>query len=424
MYRIIKTAFVVVFFAISFSTANAYTYETTSQTSVWTGRANLTQDGLATEFGNLGTVKIPFTIVLKAPATRTFNSNYLFISLRCGVSSYMTLDASTIASQSYNATTKEVTVNVNQHFWDSHYGSCSAQYLDTIRLSVGDSTTPAMSWIGSTEDPIAGGDAVWTNTSGTGNASDSFITDLYVDVIYTQVPTVSITTPTGALTGDFTDFKLSMFTGTEGFNGKSGVLYGTSTPPTTYNDTFATNFDYTNAVTKNKTYAVYIKKNTPLIAGNYYAQGYIKNSLGVTIATSTITSFSIDNGSPIDTGVNSTTTALSTSTSVVLTCDPNSGLFQNSFCNLFICLFKPSDGTFDRYNGIWDMMSVKPPLGYFTQIKNSMENIDNATSSAFTFEDMSQLNGSLFDDLKDGVAMLLWFMFGIWIFNRFRHIQL
>jgi hypothetical protein len=168
----------------------------------------------------------------------------------------------------------------------------------------------------------------------------------------------------------------------------------------------------------------YILKNTPLW-GNYYARAYVKNLAGDRIAQSDIVQFGTVGSTTRYTGsaIDSTTAPNSTSTDQVITCDETDGLFANSLCNLGVYLFQPEAGAFDNYKGLWETISKKPPFGYFTAIQGSFNSL-NASTSAYTIEDTTAINGSIFTPLKNGVAFLLWFAFGMWIFNRFRHITL
>jgi len=256
-------------------------------------------------------------------------------------------------------------------------------------------------------------------TCGAGNTQPK--ADIYLSINNAITgPTLTWTYPTASasLAGDFTDWRYQMTTGS-GFTGKAGIRYGTTTAMTDWVDIHTQN-EYAGAY-PNTSWGVYQKKSNLLTSGTYYAQVFIQNASSTDIATSTTISFTIGGGSITYNGVNSVDMPTSTSTDLIITCDPNSGFFTNSLCNMGVYLFKPSSGVFDVWSGLWTVISAKPPLGYFTKTKEAIEGINTATTSAFTFEDVSALDDNIFTPLRTGVALLLWFMFGIWLFNRFRH---
>jgi len=233
-------------------------------------------------------------------------------------------------------------------------------------------------------------------------------------------PTLTWTYPTASasLGGDFTDWRYQLTTGS-GFVGREGVRYGTTTAMTDWGDSFTQNS--VAGTLPNTSWGVYMKKSNLLAPGTYYAQVYIQNASSTDIATSEMISFTVGSGSITYNGSNAVDMPTSTSTDLIITCDPNSGFFTNSLCNMTVYLFKPSSGVFDTWSGLWTVISAKPPMGYFTKTKEALEGINTATSSAFTFEDVSALDDNIFTPLRTGVAFLLWFMFGIWLFNRLRH---
>jgi len=270
---------------------------------------------------------------------------------------------------------------------------------------------------------------------GTGNyfaydadySSNNDMPDAYHTVEATEEPaTIDLLFPQNgqSYADDFSHWKIGLSTGSTGFSGYWGVRYGASTSTmTTSDDTHLFGGSFVGGATSTK----YIPKSTPS-NGYTYAQAFIANVAGTDIAVSDIISFGANGytsptrytGAPLG---GSDGAPVSTSTALVITCDDTDGLFANSLCKLGVYFFKPSDDVFNNYNSLWAMISAKPPLGYFTKSKEALETLNNSTSTAFTFEDVSELGDSVFTPLRTGIAFLLWFMFGIWIFNRFRHLQ-
>ena len=118
------------------------------------------------------------------------------------------------------------------------------------------------------------------------------------------------------------------------------------------------------------------------------------------------------------------TSTITTSTPIQITCDPNSGFFTYSFCNVFLYLFVPSTDSFNRFTTISEQIGNKPPIGYFTQIKNVLSNINASGTPVFNIGNYTPLNNSIFTPLKTGMTWLLWLFFTVVIFNRIRHLNL
>jgi hypothetical protein len=114
-----------------------------------------------------------------------------------------------------------------------------------------------------------------------------------------------------------------------------------------------------------------------------------------------------------------------TSTDITITCDPESGFFSNSLCNIFVYLFKPSDTSFNNFVFLYDTIKTKPPFGYLISATNAWGTLSTSSTSTFSFATSTALlNDTIFSPLRIGVSLLLWFLLGMWIFNRFRHFQL
>ena len=139
-------------------------------------------------------------------------------------------------------------------------------------------------------------------------------------------------------------------------------------------------------------------------------------------ATSSLISFNI-NSPYIPPTYITMPTSTATSSEWVITCDNVSGFFTQSLCYLGQYLFIPKTSDLIRYTDLWNEISIKPPFGYFSLIKNSLSNISTSTTSTFELSGVASLS-NFFNPIKTGVSMLLWFLFGFWIFHRFRHIQL
>jgi len=260
-------------------------------------------------------------------------------------------------------------------------------------------------------------------TCGAGNTQTKADIYLSVNNAYTA-PSIDFTFPVNgqSYADDFSHWQLALNSGSAGFSGYWGVRYGNSTSTMTNQDDTSV---FGVSLSANSTSTQYIQKGGAL-GGYTYAQAFIANISGVDIATSTTIYFGANGftsptrytGTPIAGGA-----PASTSTDLIITCDETDGLFQNSMCKLLVYLFKPSDGSFNVWANLWTTISRKPPFGYFTRSKEALEGINTSTSSAFVFEDMEALATPVFTPLRNGVAMLLWFLFGVWGFTRLKHLQ-
>jgi hypothetical protein len=143
---------------------------------------------------------------------------------------------------------------------------------------------------------------------------------------------------------------------------------------------------------------------TTILAGNasYFYQAYLKN------ASSTFYSTDIKNFYTIATPYpNATTSPIDTS----IECD-------NVFCVVLVKLFKPSIGSLTRFSNLKTIIENKPPFGYFTSIKNALNNFNASATPAFALTQVSSLMTNVLNPLRIGLTWVLWVMFGIWIIKR------
>lgn len=172
-----------------------------------------------------------------------------------------------------------------------------------------------------------------------------------------------------------------------------------------------------------------LSKNTALPSGNYFARSelwYVADEDGdgdleaseVTILASDEIEFSIDPFSPATYEDPST----ATTTDLTVTCDPDSGFFQESLCKMNQTLFIPDPDAVRQFEGLGDEVRNKPPWGYFFVVKDELNKLKSTTTEAYSMPDTSALD-STFDDLKTTVSVILWFVFAVWIVTRFKHIN-
>ena len=171
-----------------------------------------------------------------------------------------------------------------------------------------------------------------------------------------------------------------------------------------------------------------IYKPSALGLGTWYAQAelrYFTNIYdeGTLVTSSSIISFIIDRGFGA-TGSWGSPTSTASSSEWTLTCDQSDGFFAKSLCFLAQALFIPSNDSTSIFQNVGDLVKTKPPMGYFTQIKNAISNLSSTASSTLSLPDLSGMNSTLFNPLKAILQLGLWFLFGFWLFNRMRHLEL
>lgn len=114
----------------------------------------------------------------------------------------------------------------------------------------------------------------------------------------------------------------------------------------------------------------------------------------------------------------------STISNLNATCDASSNFFSQSLCKMFITLFIPSQESLSQFDGIADLITKKPPVGYFGQIKLAFESFATSTlaSEEFSFStfigDFAPISA-----LRTGLGWLFWLLFAFWIFHRLRHLD-
>jgi hypothetical protein len=98
------------------------------------------------------------------------------------------------------------------------------------------------------------------------------------------------------------------------------------------------------------------------------------------------------------------------------TCE-NLDIFSGALCRVITFLFVPSATSLSQFSNLKDLISVKPPFGYWTSVKNYLATLNSTSTPAFSLtaeiEDIS-----IFGTLKTALAWILWIFFGFWIIKR------
>lgn len=244
--------------------------------------------------------------------------------------------------------------------------------------------------------------------------------DTTEEALYGFQNTIAITYPPNATsTPDFGNFLLNWYALTPAST-YVWVGYGATSTAWTFTDE-------SGAGTENQNTNVVFPKMNLLNQGSYYAQAklfeYDANYNKIYLATSSLISFDILAGTYIP-FFYPTPTSTASSTEWSFTCDPESGFFANSLCMLAQFLFMPKQEDFNKFNDLKAALENKPPVGYFYLIKNSLLGLNSSSSAAFNLPQDASLSDYIFNPVRNGISFILWLIFGFWVFNRIRHLQL
>jgi len=99
------------------------------------------------------------------------------------------------------------------------------------------------------------------------------------------------------------------------------------------------------------------------------------------------------------------------------TCD-DLGTIAGALCRVITYLFVPTETSLNKFTQLKDIIANKPPFGYFTSVKNYLNNLNATSTPAFTFAEMGAINLSIFQPLKTGLTWILWIFFAFWVIKR------
>lgn len=92
--------------------------------------------------------------------------------------------------------------------------------------------------------------------------------------------------------------------------------------------------------------------------------------------------------------------------------------------NALIWAFYPTEDTITNYNSFLALIQEKPPIGYFTVVKNNLNNLNATSTSAFSVVLPYSLKHYIFDPFDVGLASILWFFFIFNFYKRLKHITI
>ncbi len=97
-------------------------------------------------------------------------------------------------------------------------------------------------------------------------------------------------------------------------------------------------------------------------------------------------------------------------------CSGVSNLFLEGLCDIMTFLFVPNTQTMQKVEGLFDTLSVKPPLGFLTVALAAFNDLEQGVSS-------EELEGTAdlsiwFDPIKAAITAILWLLFAVFLIRR------
>jgi hypothetical protein len=175
---------------------------------------------------------------------------------------------------------------------------------------------------------------------------------------------------------------------------------------------------------------VQFPKETPLSMGNYFAIGYFDDAnSATTYATTTEWDFSVvysTSTKPSTTFPNGGTPASSANSANAngnnTYGNPNcnqGNIIVSGICSVAVYLLMPKNSDLTQFNGLFNNIKNKPPFGYFTAAQLAISGL--ATSTPAIMLAGISLLGVFFSPIRIGFTLLIYFLAGLFIFNRLRH---
>jgi hypothetical protein len=97
------------------------------------------------------------------------------------------------------------------------------------------------------------------------------------------------------------------------------------------------------------------------------------------------------------------------------------GVIGNYLRDVIVYLFYPDQNTLNQFATLYETIKQKPPIGYFTAIVGVFNSLSTGTPTITL--DVSPVGG-IFNPIRAGITVVLWFMLAFWILHRFRELVL
>jgi len=194
-----------------------------------------------------------------------------------------------------------------------------------------------------------------------------------------------------------------------------------------------------------------VVKNTPLLPGyTYTATPYIVKNIATVRGNGSISDSDIVaqgsswnfiiSGQPGANGCSAVTTIYPSFSWPFVTSTPQSSYAQDwctavsdgttlgdvkaAFCSSIQYLFKPSQESVNQLATLQTALSNKPPFGYVTVYSNALNGFASSTTATSTVDISSLSQIGFIGTLRTVLSWIVYVLFGLWVFNRFRHFSL
>lgn len=94
------------------------------------------------------------------------------------------------------------------------------------------------------------------------------------------------------------------------------------------------------------------------------------------------------------------------------------------FKNAMVWTFYPSQQVISRFYSLLELIQSKPPIGYFSIIKQNISNISATSTPAFSVVIPAHLKSLIFDPFDTAIAVIIWIYFVFMFYKRLKHIQI
>ena len=240
------------------------------------------------------------------------------------------------------------------------------------------------------------------------------VKDLYFSVGSASVDSISFVYPTNGLsTTDFGQWRLDYsFATSSPFAGTIDVLYSRNSSTT--ND-----FDDPLRVASTATSTeIAVLKGEPLLypplteGTEWWTWANLYSANNDLVASTTPFQFSLSYGTEY---VNASSTAETPQ------CTGN-GIVGDSFCGAFVYLFWPTQDSLNQFQNLGPQLANKPPFGYITSLNTALNGLSDTASATLDLSPIADLSDPM-SGFRTMIAWVFWWLFGFWVFNKFRHFK-
>lgn len=98
------------------------------------------------------------------------------------------------------------------------------------------------------------------------------------------------------------------------------------------------------------------------------------------------------------------------------------GVVGNSLCYVFKFLFVPAPTVLSAWSGLWETISAKPPIGYFSLFVSEISGMNTSSTPAYSMADVSDIE--FFQVLRVGIGTLFSLILLFYVIHRFKTVKI